>query len=92
MKGPSQTLAQNESERDSAEQVGELARPGEALHRNLDVSGVGMMGIETCVTEGDLVCSEKRRQRGPELLSEGESRRERGERGVRAVHSSDDAW
>ena len=71
MKGPSQTLAQNESERDSAERVGELAKRGEALHGNPDVLGVGMMGIETCVTEGDLACSEERRPRTSELLSEG---------------------
>ena len=45
------------------------------------VIGVGMVGTETCVTEGDLVCSEKRRLRGSELLSEGESRRGRGSEG-----------
>ena len=71
MKGPSQTLAQNESERDSAERVGELAKRGEALHRDPDVIGVGMMGTETCVTEGDLVGSERRRLRHSERLPEG---------------------
>ena len=58
--------------------MGELAKRGEARHRNSDVIGVGMMGIETCVTEGDLVCSAERRLRNAELLSEGESRRGRG--------------
>lgn len=42
------------------------------------MAGVGMMGTETCVTEGDLARSTERRQRCVELLSEGESRRERG--------------
>ena len=34
VKGPLQTLARNESERDSAARVGELAEGGEAPHRN----------------------------------------------------------
>jgi hypothetical protein len=80
VKGPSQTSARNESERDSADTGGrachEWRSPAQGKPR--DVTGVGMMGTETCVTEGDLVCSEKRRLRVSELLSEGESRRERG--------------
>ena len=40
-----------------------------------DVAGVGMMGTETCVTEGDLVRSAGCRLRSAEPFSEGESRR-----------------
>ena len=61
----------------------ELAREwrSPAQDKPRDVIGVGMMGTETCVTGGDLVCSEKRRLRLSELLSEGERRRERGHEG-----------
>lgn len=51
--------------------------------------GAGMMGTETCVTEGDLVCFAARRLRSAEPLSEGESRRggahEESERFIVAV-------
>ena len=52
-----------------------VAKPGTGTRH---VIGAGMVGRGTCVTEGDLVCSEKRRLRQSELLSEVESRRERG--------------
>ena len=80
MRGPSQISARNESERDSAD-TGGRACPrwrSPAQDKPRDVVGVGMMGTETCVTEGDLVCSAERRLRDAELLSESESRRERG--------------
>ena len=73
VKGPSQISARNESERDSADTGGRACHKwrSPAQGKPRDVIGVGMIGTETCVTGGDLVCSATRRPREAELLSEG---------------------
>lgn len=77
MKGPSQNLARNESERDSADTGGRACpswrSPAQSKPR--DVAGVGMSGRETWVTGGDLVCSPTCRTHVEERTSEGGSRR-----------------
>lgn len=54
VKGLSQTVARNESERREAGGRGQRAEKREARHESPNVHGARMLGTETCVTGGDL--------------------------------------